>query len=147
MDAIKYLRNQGIEVSIVAELKRTLGPIGTDQVSGFLTNQKILQYFDELITPQGKVNLRNGSVDLTYKSSSKEEGNLYDILVEDLRKRGIKPSEAVMIGDKEWSDLTPAQKRGFKAVHYAGFVFHAPSNADYIIRHFSELKEIIRGVK
>ena len=33
IDAVKYLRDQGIEVSIVAELKRTLGPIGTDMVS------------------------------------------------------------------------------------------------------------------
>ena len=31
-------------------------------------------------------------------------------MAEDLTKRGIKTSEAVMVGDKEWSDLTPAQK-------------------------------------
>lgn len=146
IDAVKYLRDQGIEVSIIAELKRTLGPIGTDMVSKFLVNQNVIEYFDELITPQGKVNLRDGSVDLSYKGFSKEEGNLYDVLAKDLLKRGIKTSEAVMVGDKEWSDLTPAQKRGFKAVHYMGYVYHAPSNADFKIRHFSELKEIIRGV-
>ena len=146
IDAIKYLRDQGIEVSIVAELKRTLGPIDTNMVSRFLVNQSVIEYFDELITPQGKINLRDGSVDLSYKGSSKEEGDLYDVLAKDLLKRGIKTSEAVMVGDKEWSDLTPAQKRGFKAVHYMGYVYHAPSNADFKIRHFSELKEIIRGV-
>ena len=146
IDAIKYLRDQGIEVSIVAELKRTLGPIDTNMVSRFLVSQNVIEYFDELITPQGKINLRDGSVDLSYKGSSKEEGDLYDVLAKDLLKRGIKTSEAVMVGDKEWSDLTPAQKRGFKAVHYMGYAYHAPSNADFKIRHFSELKEIIRGV-
>lgn len=146
IDAIKYLRDQGIEVSIVTELRRALELIGTDMVSKFLVNQNVIEYFDELITPQGKINLRDGSTDLSYKGSSKEEGNLYDVLAEDLLKRGIKTSEAVMVGDKEWSDLTPAQKRGFKAIQYMGYIYHAPSNADFKIRHFSELKEIIRGV-
>jgi FMN phosphatase YigB (HAD superfamily) len=147
VDAINYLREQGIEVSIAAELKRTLGPIGTDQVSLFLKNQKVIDLFAELITPQGKVNLRDGSVDIRYKGLSKETGTLYDLLVEDLARRGIKPAEAVMVGDKEWSDITPAQKRGFKAIQYTGFLFLAPSHADYVIRHFSELKNLITGVK
>lgn len=147
LDAIKYLREQGIEVSVVAELKRTLGPIGTDQVSLFLKNQKVIDLFDELITPQGKVNLRDSSIDVRYKGSSKETGTLYDILVDDLLKRGVRPAEAVIVGDKEWSDLTPAQKRGFKAIQYTGFLYLAPSNADFTIRHFSELKNIITGAK
>jgi phosphoglycolate phosphatase-like HAD superfamily hydrolase len=147
VDAINYLRDQSIEISIAAELKRTLGPIGTDQVSLFLKNQKVIDLFAELITPQGKVNLRDGSVDLRYKGLSKETGTLYDLLVEDLERRGIQPAEAVMVGDKEWSDITPAQKRGFKAIQYTGFLFLAPSPADYTIRHFSELKNLITGVK
>ncbi len=146
IDAIKYLRSQGIEVSMVAELKRTFGPIGTDQVSRFLKNQNVIDYFDTMISPQGKVNLRDGSLDPRYKGSSKEEGTLYDVLAEDLVSHGIKTSEAVIIGDKEWSDITPAQKRGFKAIHYIGFIYHAPSHADFTIRHFSELKELIKGV-
>jgi len=129
----------------VAELRRTFGPIGTDQVSRFLRAQKLIDYFDELICPQGKVNLRDNSIDPRYKGFSKEEGTLYDVLAEDLAQRGIKTSEAVMVGDKEWSDLTPAQKRGFKAIHYIGSIYHAPSNADFTIRHFSELKALIRG--
>jgi len=145
LDALEYLRSQGIEVSVVAELKRTFGKIGTDQVSRFLKTQHVREYFDELITPQGKVNLRDGSLDLKYQGYSKEQGNLYDLLAGDLLNRGIKTSEAVMVGDKEWSDLTPAQKRGFKAIHYTGFMLHAPSSADYTIRHFSELKEIVKG--
>lgn len=147
IDAIQYLRDQGLEVSIVAELKRTLGPIGTDMVSSFLKVQHILGYFDELISPQGKINLRTGAIDPAYKGKSKEVGDIYDVLVEDLGRRGIKPSEAVIVGDKEWSDITPAQKRGFKAVQYVGYIFHAPSNAEHTIRHFSELKNVVKGVK
>ena len=150
IDAVKYLRDQGIEVSIVAEHRRTLGPIGTDETTKFLQSRNVIDCFDELITPQGKVNLRDGSIDLKYKDSSKEEesgGTLYDILAEDLLQRGIKPSEAVMIGDKAWSDIHPAQQRGFKAIHYIGFIYHGPSNAEYTIRHFAELKDILKGVK
>jgi phosphoglycolate phosphatase-like HAD superfamily hydrolase len=147
IEAIRWLREQGIEVSIVAELKRTLGPIGTDMVSNFLVNQGVIQYFDELISPQGKIDLRTGEADLRYKGTSKEEGNLYDVLVEDLRSRGIEPKDAIMVGDKEWSDITPAQKRGFQAIHYSGYIYHAPSHATFEIRHLSELKTIIRPTR
>lgn len=147
LDAIKYMKDQGIEVSVVAELRRTFGPIGTDQVSRFLKAQNVMDYFEELISPQGRVNLRDNTVDTRYKGTSKEVGNLYDVLAEDLARRGIKTSEAVMVGDKEWSDITPAQKRGFKAVHFIGIIYHGPSNAEHVIRHFSELKSIIRGVQ
>jgi FMN phosphatase YigB (HAD superfamily) len=145
LDAIRYLRDIGIELSIVAELKRTFGPIGTDQVSRFLKNQNISEFFTDMITPQGRVVLRDGSLDARYKGSSKEDGSLYDILVGDFDKRGMKPSEAVMVGDKEWSDITPARKRGLKAVHYTGFIDRGPSGADFTIRHFSELKKVIEG--
>lgn len=147
IDAIKNLREQGIEVSIVAELRRTLGAIGADMVSSFLKTHNIINYFNELITPQGKIDLRDGRVDLAYQGKSKEVGDLYDILLQDLGRRGIKPFEAVIVGDKEWSDITPAQKRGFKAVQYIGYIYHGPSNAEFTIRHFSELKNIIKGVK
>jgi len=146
IEAIKYLREQGITVSIVAELKRTLGPIGTDMVSRFLVKQGVIEYFDELISPQGKIDLRTGETDLSYKGSSKEVGDLYDVLAADLRARGIEPEDAVIVGDKEWSDITPAQKRGFQAIQYSGYIFHAPSNASCEIRHLSELKNIIRPV-
>ena len=145
LDAIRYFKDQGVELSIVAELKRTFGPIGTDQVSLFLENQNIKQYFESLITPQGKVNLRDDSLDTRYKGSSKEVGDLYDILVGDLLERGINPAEAVIIGDKEWSDITPAQERGLKTVNYVGFIYRSPSAAEFTVRHFSELKDIIKG--
>jgi FMN phosphatase YigB (HAD superfamily) len=147
LDAMRYFKDEDIALSIVAELKRTFGPIGTDQVSLFLENQNIKEYFDSLITPQGGVNLRDGSLNTVYRGTSKETGDLYDILVADLGERGIKPSEAVIIGDKEWSDIAPARKRGLKTVNYTGFIYRGPSAAEYTVRHFSELPDIIKGFK
>ena len=144
-EALDYLKHQGIEISIVAEMKRTFGAIGTDQVSRFLVAQNIVRYFNHLISPQGRVDLRDGTVDERYKGLSKEKGDIYDLLAKDLTEAGIRPSEAVIVGDKEWSDITPAQKRGFKTIHYVGFTFSAPSDADAQISHFSELTKLIRG--
>jgi FMN phosphatase YigB (HAD superfamily) len=146
-EVLVYLREQRILTSVVAELKKTLGPVGTDMVTRFLINKNLLQYFDELITPQGKVNLRDGSADTRYKGKTKEEGSLYDELAEDLLARGIKPSEAVIIGDKIWTDITPARKRGFKTIQYIGYTNYGASEADFVMSHFRELKEIVKGMK
>lgn len=145
VDALEYLRSEGITIAVVSELKKVIGVIGKDDMtSRFLKNKNIMGYFDELVTPLGRVNYRNGSIDLKYQGSSKEQGSLYDLLAEDLLKQGLKTSEAVIVGDKEWSDITPAQKRGFKTIQFVGIVNHGPSNADYVMRHFRELKDIVR---
>lgn len=146
-EMLEYLRGEGIELSVVAEMKRTFGPIGTDQVSRFLAARDVAKYFDDLVSPQGRVDLRSSHLDERYKGLSKENGNLYDLLASDLEKRGIKTSEAVMIGDKEWSDITPAQKRGFKTIQYVGFIFNGASGADAVIKDFAELKDIVRGIR
>jgi FMN phosphatase YigB (HAD superfamily) len=146
--ALQYLRDQGVERAVVAELKKTLGPIGTDIVTRFLKNRGLLQYFDELVSPQGSVNLHDGSVDLRYRGKTKEEGTLYDELSKDLLERGIQTSEAVMIGDKLWTDISPAKKRGFKTIQFIGYINYGSSqDADFVISDFRELKEIIRGVR
>ncbi|OGC76322.1 MAG: hypothetical protein A2Z27_03465 [candidate division Zixibacteria bacterium RBG_16_50_21] len=145
-EALIYLRDRGIHMAVVAELKKTLGPVGTDIVSRFLVKKGLLPYFEELITPQGRVNLRNGSADMRYKGKTKEEGTLYDELVKDLLARGIKPSEAVMVGDKISTDITPAKKRGFKTIQYVGYINYGVSEADFVISHFRDLKEIIESV-
>ncbi len=147
-EALQYLRDQGVDRAVVAELKKTLGPIGTDIVTRFLKDRGLLQYFSELVSPQGSVNLRNGSVDLRYKGKTKEEGTLYDELSKDLLKRGIQTSEAVMIGDKLWTDISPAKKRGFKTIQYIGYINYGSSeDADFVISDFHGLKEIIKGVR
>jgi len=146
-DTLAYLRDQGIHMAVVAELKKTLGPVFSDIVTRFLQTKNLMQYFEELITPQGRINLRDGSVDLRYKGKTKEEGALYDELAEDLLARGIKTSEAVMVGDKIWTDITPARKRGFKTIQYIGYINYGTSEADFVVSNFHELKKVIEGVK
>jgi FMN phosphatase YigB (HAD superfamily) len=147
-EALQYLRDQGVERAVVAELKKTLGPVGTDIVTRFLKNKGLLNYFDELVSPQGSVNLRDGSIDLRYKGKTKEEGTLYDELSKDLLKRGIQTSEAVMIGDKLWTDISPAKKKGFRTIQYIGYInFGSSKDTDFVISDFHGLKEIIRGVR
>jgi FMN phosphatase YigB (HAD superfamily) len=147
-ETLQYLQNRGIQRAVVAELKKTLGPIGTDIVTRFLKSKGLLHYFDELISPQGSINLRDGSVDLRYKGKTKEEGSLYDELSKNLLMRGIQTSEAVMIGDKLWTDISPAKKRGFKTIQYVGYINYGSSeDTDFIISDFRELKNIISEVR
>jgi FMN phosphatase YigB (HAD superfamily) len=53
-----------------------------------------------------------------------------------------------MIGDKLWTDISPAKKRGFKTIQYVGYINYGSSeDADFIISDFRELKNIIREVR
>ncbi|MEW6374174.1 MAG: HAD family hydrolase [Thermodesulfobacteriota bacterium] len=143
-EALQYLKGQGIHLSVVAELKKTLGPMGTDIVTRFLQTKGLLKYFEEVVTPQGKINLRDGSVDLKYKGKTKEEGTLYDELAKDLQARGILAAESAMVGDKIGTDISPAKKRGFKTIQFTGYIDMGPSEADFKISDFRELKEIVK---
>lgn len=143
-DAVKYLHAQGIELQVVSEMKKTLGAVGTDIVSRFLKNRDLVGYFKELITPQGKINLEDDSVDLKYKGHTKKDGTLYDVLAQELKERGIEPHEAVMIGDKPQTDIDPAHERGFKTIKYTGFIDLGESKADLEIQSFGELKAVLK---
>jgi putative hydrolase of the HAD superfamily len=143
-EALCYLRDEGLHLAVVAELKKTLGAMGTDIVTRFLQTKGLTQYFEEVVTPQGRIDLRNGSIDLSYKGKTKEEGTLYDKLAQSLRDRGIEPSEGTMIGDKIATDIVPAKKRGFKVIQYTGYVDMGSCEADCRIENFLRLKEIIK---
>jgi FMN phosphatase YigB (HAD superfamily) len=119
-DALVYLKQQGFRLSVVAELKKTLGPMGTDIVTRFLKQKGLLEYFDEV------------------------EGTLYDELAMDLEAKGISASEGVMVGDKIQTDIVPAKKRGFKTVQFTGYVDMGGSEADFKIADFRELKELLK---
>jgi FMN phosphatase YigB (HAD superfamily) len=143
-DALAYLQSQGIALQVVSEMKKTLGAVGTDIVSRFLKRRGLVKYFRELVTPQGKIDLVNDTVDPRYKGHTKEDGSLYDVLAQDLRERGIEPHEAVMVGDKPQTDIDPAHERGFKTIKYTGFVDLGESKADVVIQSFSQLKTILK---
>ena len=144
VDTLDYLQAQGIELQVVSEMKKTLGPVGTDIVSRFLKGKGLVKYFKELVTPQGKINLETDSIDLKYKGYTKEDGTLYDVLAQELKERGIETHEAVMVGDKPQTDIDPAHARGFKTVKYTGFADLGPSKADQVINSFTELKILLR---
>ena len=142
-ETLQYLKNEGIHMAVVAELKKTLGAMGTDIVTRFLQANQLTQYFEEVITPQGDIDLNTGSVDLAYKGKTKEEGTLYDELICHLAERGIRPSEGAMVGDKITTDILPARKRGFHTVQYTGYIDMGPSEADYTINDFVQLKGFV----
>lgn len=143
-EALQYLTGEGIHLSVVAELKKTLGAMGTDIVTRFLQSKNLTRYFDDVVTPQGKINLKDGSINPAYKGKTKEEGTLYDELVQDLAERGISPSECAMVGDKISTDIIPAKKRGFHTIQYTGYIDMGSNEAECKVDHFLTLKEIIR---
>ncbi|MGD0232031.1 MAG: hypothetical protein ABSC19_17025 [Syntrophorhabdales bacterium] len=143
-EALSYLKDEGIHLAVVAELKKTLGAMGTDIVTRFLETKGLTHYFEELVTPQGRIDLRDGSIDLAYKGKTKEQGTLYDELILALQRRGINPPEGAMVGDKPATDIIPAKKRGFVTIQYTGYVNTSPYEADYRIDSFLKLKEMIR---
>lgn len=146
-DALVYLYSEGIEIYMVSEIKQSSDPIGEDPVTRFLKRQGIAKYFDGLITPIGKIDFRTNTVDLKYKGSTKAEGTIYDLIAEELKERGIKPHEAVMVGDRPQTDITPAHRRGFKTIQYKGFTDLGKSEADAVINSFEELKIILHRIK
>lgn len=146
-ETLEYLKGEGITLCIVAEMKKTLGPIGTDVVSRFLKNKGLIHYFSKMVTPQGSVDLKDGSIDERYKGRTKESGALYDLLVEDLKKEGIEPQDAVMVGDKIKTDIEPPAQRGIKTIQFTGYFDWGASRADYRISDFFQLMTIVKGKK
>ncbi len=143
-EVLQYLKDQGICLSVVAELKKTLGAMGSDIVTRFLKTKRLTHFFDDVVTPQGKIDLKDGSINHAYKGKTKEAGTLYDELVQDLAMRGISPSEGAMVGDKVSTDIIPAKKRGFHTIQYTGYIDMPSAEAEYKIDHFLQLKEIIK---
>jgi FMN phosphatase YigB (HAD superfamily) len=143
-EALAYLSSEDIEIYMVSEMKQSPDPIGKDHITRFLKRQGIAKYFDGLITPVGKIDFRTSAVDLKYKGSTKAEGSIYELIAQDLKARGIEPHEAVIVGDRPETDITPAHRRGFKTIQYTGFVNKGKTEADAVIESFEKLKSIVR---
>lgn len=101
---------------------------GGDYMTRFLHLEKtgILPFTDILVTTE-----QIGNV--------KHEENLYR---EAARELGVKPSEAVAIGDHEVADIVLPKKDGFTTVRISQEKI--ASEADYIIPTFSDLLEIVK---
>jgi len=144
-EALVYLTEQKTDINVVSELKKTLGPMTSNIIIGFLNRNELTHFFNELITPQGKINVADGSVDSSYKGLTKQSGTIYDKLREELAQRDILPSEAVIIGDKPATDILPAKERGFKTIQYVGYIDFGEVGADYKISNFLELINLVKG--
>jgi FMN phosphatase YigB (HAD superfamily) len=142
--ALEYLRSQGIELCVVTAAKTSPGPMEDSCEFRFLERHGLLRYFEALVTPRGRMRIADRTVDARYEGTSKEEGTIYDVLAEDLRTHGVSPDKAVMMGDKEWADIAPAKKRGFKTILYTGYICRGPTEADLVIDHFGALKDHVR---
>ena len=96
VEAFIYLNEQGIDVNVVAELKKTLGAMGKDIVSRFLNGKNLMKYFNCMYTPQGKVNLRNGTIDESYKGKTKHgvRPDGFFTLIDHLRQINNQPAKA-----------------------------------------------------
>lgn len=143
VDALDYLDAQGLRLQVITEMKKTLGPVGTDFISTFLKRRGLVKYLKELVTPQGKINLEDDSLDPKYKGKSKKDGSIYVVLIQELKEQGIEPHEAVIIGDKPETDINPAHDLGFKTIQYTGYIDLGESKADFVIDSFTELKNIV----
>ena len=115
-EALAYLKAQGIELSVVTAARSGPGRFEDSAEYRFLVKHDVLKYFDSIVSPRGKLRVADGSVDHKYEGASKEEGTIYDALAEDLGSRGMRPAEGVMMGDKEWTDIGPAKRRGFHTI-------------------------------
>jgi len=147
-DTLAWLREQGIICDVVAELKKTLGPIGSDHVTMFLQRQGLSQYFDYFYSPSGRVRLSDGKADFGCQGKDKTSGTMYDYLLEDLARRGINIDECAIIGDKLSTDIEPSRRRGFHTIQFTGYIDMGPSEyAEYRVESFPQVKEFVKGVK
>jgi FMN phosphatase YigB (HAD superfamily) len=139
-EALRYMREQGISVNVVAELKKVVGELHKNVISRFLKSKNVVKYFDYLYTPQGRISLRDDSVDDSYKGKTKESGQLYERLIAELQERGIKPGEMLIVGDNVVTDINPPHRLGIRVVQYTGYEDMGPSNAECRVSSFHELK-------
>jgi FMN phosphatase YigB (HAD superfamily) len=146
-EMLKYLRGKGIICDVVSELKKTLGPVGSDMITKFLERKGIIKYFDYFYSPQCRIDLREKTADYGIKGKTKASGELYDYLIEDLARRGVKLEEAAMIGDKIKTDIEPPRKKGFHTIQFTGYIDFGPSEyAEYRAESFHEVMGLIECV-
>lgn len=146
-ETLQYLRDKGIVCDVVSEMKKTLGPVGSDMITKFLHNKGIIKYFDYFYSPLARINLTEMTADYEIKGKTKASGELYDYLIEDLARRGIELEHACMIGDKIRTDIEPPRKKGFHTIQFTGYKDFGPTEyAEFRVESFSELKDFVECV-
>jgi len=144
-EALGELRSRGIELSVVTAARTGGSNMKESAEYRFLARHGVLQYFSSVISPRGKLRLADGTVDTRFEGTAKEDGTIYAVLAADLEERGIPRDQAVMMGDKEWTDIEPAKIQGFKTILYSGYVRRGPTVADLEVRSFADLPGLVGG--
>ncbi len=138
-EALSYLKGKNIRLAVVSE---ALSPDTVGSIKRFLSVHRLDGLFEVLITPAGAYG-RDGTVDRSFIGLTKKNGKIYDRLVEVLGERGIKPDEALMVGDDPQMDIAPAKARGMHAIQYTGVIDRGTSNADELIRTWEDVPKIL----
>ncbi len=134
-EILKYLISKRYSLNVVSDMS------AIDVIVNFLNTYNLRHYFRCIYSPGGVIR-ETGEIDRSFSGVSKEDGSIYEKLRSELEKKGIDVGEAVMIGDNPVKDIEMAKKYGFTTVHYSPGKEPSPE-ADYAIRHFSELREVL----
>ncbi|MEM1945993.1 MAG: HAD hydrolase-like protein [Candidatus Caldarchaeum sp.] len=135
IDALTYLKKK-YSLGVISDMA------DSQVIIRFLNHHGLRQFFTNIYTPSGVVR-EHGGLDEGFKGT-KEDGSIYASLKKELEIMGIQVNEAVIIGDDPIKDIANAKMHGFTTVHYVGnnsSTQKPSSEADYVITHFSELKE------
>jgi hypothetical protein len=137
--ALCYLRSKGIDNNLVAE---SGSEYTLRNCLRFLESHNLRSEISEIFTPMGKVK-QDGTIDPSYEGLTKRSGKLYDRLKEELNRKNVSTSQAVIIGDDPVADIEKPREREFHTVQYKGVRDRGPSVADYTIANWSELPSVL----
>jgi FMN phosphatase YigB (HAD superfamily) len=140
-DAKVGLRCLKSHVKAMAVVSEVIGAQGAATVSSSLVAHGLDRYFEEIITPSGRFDLRGRLVsEGGFAGATKREGTIYDKLAAYLGTRGIVVERGAMVGDDPRLDVELAKRRGFVTIHYRGIIDRGKTDqADYTIGSWSEV--------
>jgi len=123
MQVLKYLKRKGYLLGLVSD---------TDRLPGIKRHRIEIQPFKDLF-----------DVTLVSGEETKESKPSPEPFLAAAEKLGVKPEEAIFVGDKPFADVEGAQKAGMKTVHVHRRDWESHVKADYVIRSLNELKRIL----
>jgi hypothetical protein len=133
-EALQYMNDKGLSVNVVAELKKTLGAVGKDAVSRFLTGKKLTHYFECMYTPQGKIDLKSGVID-----ESQGKPNKWRVVRKAWRSCAWQQARGNLWWETRLKPTSTPTSFSIKTVQYIGYSDHDPPNRITSLQ-FYELK-------
>lgn len=142
-DALTTMAKNGVPLAIVSE---SSSRPSVDAMERFLRVHGLRDIFRDVITPAGHFDRDGKLISTRFLGKTKRGGSIYEELALYLRERGIRPSEAAVVGDDPVLDVENAKSSGFIGVQYIGIVDRGASkSADYVMRDWSEIPKDLPG--